>query len=93
MFVDANLQIILFVRHFFSLFFNFFLKNFFERCFCQRILIRCKQPINLLKFPTNLLLGVALDDVADLNIVEIFDVQTAFEACRNLFHIVFETFQ
>ena len=36
---------------------------------------------------------ITLDKIADLNIVEILDRNSALKALRNLFHIVFETFE
>lgn len=36
---------------------------------------------------------ITLDKIADLNIVEILDRNTAFKALGNFFHVVFETFK
>ena len=48
---------------------------------------------NVLQLTCYLYFFKAFDYVSDFNIVEVFNVQSAFVTCLHLFHIVFETFQ
>ena len=65
-------------------------------CFVVTLLaMTCKMssPGLSLQFSGDFFLGITLDDVADFDIVEVLDVQTAVHTGGNLLHVVLEALQ
>ena len=44
--------------------------------------------MQVLELTSDFLLGITFNDIADFDVVEILDIQTAFHTCTNLLHIV-----